>query len=580
MAIDPKTAATYKKLRSFRARKDLTLKPTTHLKTTFTGFGGTEHPLTIRYYQVQMVLHLLLSPRFVVGDDTGLGKTLETIAALCYVWEKQPDCKAIILTTKSATPQWGNEFLKFTTGVTPFVCQGPPKKRTVVREAFEKHCDGPAVLIMGYRTAVQDFRYMQEWDSYILITDEATAYKNPKTQVHQVVEYMASRSSRVWALTATLIKNNLMEGYGIYRVVQPNAFTIDGKPMSMTQFMFYFAIVEMMALRKGPRIPRIVGYYPEKVKEFRKLIDPYYLGRPKHDVAKELPSLTMRTIEVGLTKEQEAKYKEALTGMLTVGESSGDLEDKEVNKLTAVTYCQQIVNHPTLIDCDGDSEKLKALVELVKDGDLTGEKVIIFTRFKKMVNLLMPVFEKQLGKGVAVRITGDEDGKQREEAKRQFQDPKSKTCIVCITMAGSDAINLQAAKAIIFYDTPFSAGDYLQILGRMIRIGSIHDAVYAIHLVAKGKKKTVDHRIMEILTKKMDLLEQVLGKRLKGAGIGGNEVITAGGDVNDLFAALKADAQAAAGRPVSSKPKSKPKKPKLAAPDPGPAGDDIFADWD
>lgn len=581
MALDPKTAAAHAKLSAIRLRKDLKLKPTPFLKSTFTGFDGKEHPLTIRYYQVQMVLHLVAMARFVVGDDTGLGKTLETIAALCFIWAASPEQKAVILTTKSATPQWGNEFLKFTVGVTPYVCQGTPARRRQVMEAFEAHVHGPCVLIMGYRTAVQDFKHMQGWEGHILITDEATAYKNPKTQVHQVVEYFASKSKRVWALTATLIKNNLMEGYGIYRVVQPNAFVNgDGKPMSMTQFMYYYCIVEMMALRRGPRVPRIIGYHPDKVKEFRETIDAYYLGRPKHDVAAELPSLSMRTIEVGLTKEQEQKYREALAGLLTVGEASGDTEDKEVTKLTAVTYCQQIVNHPALIDCEGDSEKLKALVELLKDGDLAGEKVIVFSRFKKMVNLLMPVFEKQLGKGKAVRITGDENGSQREYAKAQFQNPDSGVNIVCITMAGSDAINLQAAKAIVFYDSPWSAGDYLQILGRMIRIGSIHDAVYAIHLVAKGTKKTIDHRTIEKLSSKMELLEAVLGKRLKGDSVGGG-IISVSGDVTDLFDTLKADAKEAGVEPAPSK---QMQEAKAEAPtpvvEPEPEPDDLFADWD
>lgn len=579
--LDEKTQAAYEKLKAIRIRTDLKLRPNQYLKETFTGFDGKEHPLSIRYYQVQMVLHLVAMARFVVGDDTGLGKSLETISALTYVWASQPDTKVVIITTKSATPQWGNEILKFTQGVTPYVCQGNQAQRARVREAYEAHSEGPSVLIMGYRTAVQDFKFFQDWDKYILITDEATAYKNPKTQIHQVVEYMASRSVRVWALTATLIKNNLMEGYGIYRVVQPNAFQAEGKPMTMTQFMYYFCIVEQLATRKGPRIPRIVGYYPDKVKEFRDLIDPYYLGRPKHDVAAELPSLTMRTIEVGLTPDQKGKYVEALRGMLVVGEATGKEEEKEVTKLTAITYCQQIVNHPALIGCDGGSEKLDALVDLLKDGDLAGEKVIVFTRFKKMVDLLVPIFDSSFGPGYALRITGDEDGAERERAKTQFQNPDSKTNIVCITMAGSDAINLQAAKAIVFYDTPWSAGDYLQILGRMIRIGSVHDAVYAIHLVAKwGAKKTVDHRTAEKLSEKMHLLESVLGKRLKGEGSSANQIIQTKGDVNELFEALKADAREAAGIAATTTPSPKVSNSKPQdVPTPAKV-DDFLADWD
>ena len=585
--MSPELDAAYKKLKILRTRTDLKLKPNPYLKDTFTGFDGKEHPLTVRYYQVQMILHLVAMTRFVVGDDTGLGKTLEAIAALTFIWSQNPNQKVIILTTKSATPQWGAEVKKFTDGVTPYVCQGSPGFRRMIRDQFEQHAGSPAVLVMGYRTAVQDFKHIQDWDGYILITDEATAYKNPKTQVHQVVEFMASVSKRVWALTATLIKNNLVEGYGIYRVVQPNVFVNDqGKPMSLTQFMYYFCIVEMMALRRGPRIPRVVGYYPDKVKEFREKIDAFYLGRPKHAVADELPSLTLRTIEVGLSPEQAAKYREALGGLLTVGEATGDEKTKEVTKLTAITYCQQIVNHPALIECSGGSEKLDALIELLTDGDLADEKVIIFTRFKKMVNLLMPVLEKRLGKGKAVRITGDENGQQREEAKAAFQNPDSGVQVVCITMAGSDAINLQAAKAIVFFDTPFSAGDYLQILGRMIRIGSIHAGVYAIHLVARWDRKTVDHRIMEILTKKMRLLEAVLGKRLKGESVS-DEVISATSDVNDLFDALKADAKEVTGGTGSGNKKVDISKvlPSDEAPAavqrPEPPGDEIsLDDWD
>ena len=62
------------KLMGIRTRTDLKLKPTPHLKTTFTDFSGNERDLSIRYYQVQGILHLIFMKRFLLGDDTGLGK--------------------------------------------------------------------------------------------------------------------------------------------------------------------------------------------------------------------------------------------------------------------------------------------------------------------------------------------------------------------------------------------------------------------------------------------------------------------------------------------------------------------------
>lgn len=525
------------KLKQIREREDLKLRPTPHLKTTFTDFDGTERDLTIRYYQVQGILHLVFMKRFLLGDDTGLGKTLQSIAALCYVWEKDPSRKAIVLTTKSATPQWAKEFGKFTRGVRVIVCKGTRQQREKAYAAW-RASDKPTVMIMGYRSAVNDIRKLQNDEGYILITDEATAYKNPKTQVHQVVRFMSDQADRIWALTATLIKNNLMEGHGIYSVVAPGLFG------TSNNFMYYYCIVEMMQIGRGRKVPRVIGYHPEKVAEFRGHIEPYYLGRPKHAVAKELPTLVREVYEVGMSRVQEAKYKEALSGLLEVGEKRAEgSEEKEVTKLTALIYCQQIANHPDLIECEGESEKLTALLDLLAEGDLAGEKVIIFSRFKKMVNLLMPALKKA---GLhPVRVTGDENEDQRQAAQDAFQNPNDPCRVICITSAGGEGINLQAAKAIVFFDTPWSAGEYLQVLGRMIRIGSKHDSVLAIHLVATfNGGNSIDKRVMEVINSKMKLIEAVLGERLKGTTTTeGDETLKVTSEINDIFDALREDAR-------------------------------------
>jgi len=530
------------RLRKIRTSKNLKIRPTRHLKTTFTGFDGEEHPLKIRYYQVQGILHLVAMARFVLGDDTGLGKTLEAIAALCYIWEKDPDRKVIVLTTKSATPQWAGEFAKFTTGVRVIVCQGTPKKREKARAAFLAS-KGPTVMVGGYRSFVRDITAIQEWEGYILVCDEATAFKNPKTQVHQVVRHMAFQASRAWGLTATLIKNNLMEGYGIYQVIKPDLFG-----MTANRFMMYYCLVEMISIpRSNRKVPKIVGYAPDKVREFRERIEPVYLGRPKHEVAADLPVLEMKQVQVGLSPAQQEKYDEALSGLLTMGsgvydDATGDEieEVRETDKLTQVTYCQEIVNHLDLINCEGSSEKLKALLELLTEGDLADENAIVFTRFSQMVDILMPEFAKAGVK--AVRVTGEEKLDERQKAMWEFQTPTQETRVICITMAGGDAINLQAAKAIVFYDTPWSAGDFIQIVGRMIRIGSLHDRCYAIHLVARGRRRTVDARVLEVMHRKMKLVEAVLGKRLKGEGEA-NAIIPVENDISEIFSLLVEDAR-------------------------------------
>lgn len=524
--------AIYEKLRLVRAKENIGLPPTPYLRTTIRNRDGSDgSPLILRNYQKQMVVHLLAMKRFVVGDDCGLGKTLSAIAAMCQIWVKSPDTKAIVLTKKSSVFQWAGEFHRFTDGVQVFVADGTPQARKKAQEAW-RAATGPVVLIQGYVSAGNDFAAIQNWSGYILVTDEATVFKTPSTRTHKVCRHLADMADRVWGLTATLIKNTLTEGYGIYRVVVPEIFR-----MTPAVFQTQFCIVKMQQVARNRMVPVVVGYRDSDIRRFRDLIDPYYLGRPKHAVATELPVLITKDVDVGLTDFQAAKYKEALDGLLQMA----DGDEKATDQLTSLIYCQEIVNHPGLIKFeDYESEKLDALIDLLTEGgDLEGQKTVVFTRFRTMVDIGIKALAKQGIK--CARVTGSEDGEARKKAMEAFQDPDSDTQVIWITMAGGDAINLQTGKALVFYDTPWSAGDYLQIIGRIIRIGSVHDRVFAIHLVCKD---TIDERVQEVLRKKMKLVESVLGQRIKGEGGADTpETYSTSSDMKDLFDALRQDAQ-------------------------------------
>ena len=501
----------YEKLKSYRERKDLAIKPAMmpNLRETFLALDGKMRPLKIRYYQVQGILHLVKMNRFLLGDDTGLGKTLMAIASLCVKWRSNPNQKVVILSPKSAIGQWASEFEKFTHGVQTFQALGGPKKRQETYKEFLR-ATGPCVLILNYERARIDFRTMQRWKNYYLICDEATKFKNPKAHIYQVVRHMSRQASACWCLTATLIKNNLLEGYAIIECMLPGTFGV------VAQFMKHYCRTRKQSRGKGKGYTRVItGYYKRHIEAFKVRIDPVFLSRAKYQVAKELPVLTTRRVIVGMNPQQKMKYEQALSGMIHVDKDRFDEEGKKVefietDKLTALMRCQQIVDHPDLVDCEGGSDKMDNLLDLLEN-DFEGDKVIVFTKFSQMVDLLMPVLKK---KGYnPVRITGKENDKQRKEAMAKFQDKDSDVKVICITVAASDAINLQMAKCLVFYDLPWSAGDYLQTLGRMIRIGSLYDRVYAVHLLGES---TIDLYVERVLNDKMDLIEQVIGKRIKG----------------------------------------------------------------
>lgn len=548
--------AAYEKLKQVRASKTVSLKPSRMLRTEIIGFDKQPQPLTLRYYQSQGIFHLMLMKRMILGDGTGLGKTLQALAALCYLWEKEPNNKVIVVSPKAAIRQWESEVHKFTTGIRVFVVTGTPAERERLYRTWAAY-KGPEkpILIVNYTRLMLDWdagggmlpdpsdpkgkkqvyvpgllsKLMSETQDIVTIFDEATAFKSTKTKTFEVCEALSHASGRVYGLTATLLKNNLMEGYSIYKVVVPWVFS------TKTKFMDTYAVTKLMPVAGGRKIPLVVGY--RNLELFRLAIDPYFLGRPKHMVSDELPVLITKEVICELSEAEDRKYGEALSGILELGD--GEVKDYEESKaLVALIYCQQVVNSLAMLRYKGGDEvsagmfkdepikvkdlgaKEAALVELLTE-ELEGDKVIVYTRFESLVGRLQAIL-KQAGIK-STRITGKESGDKRKVNQDAFQDPDSATKVIFITDAGSEAINLQTASGLIFYDAPWSWGNYVQTLGRPVRIGSVHKSVNVYHLVGerprekRKDRKTIDHHVLELLRGKKRLSDAVLGEATLGA---------------------------------------------------------------
>ena len=560
--IVAKNQAFHEKLKRIRDSKDLVVPPTSFLRTEAVGLDGKLVPLRFRYYQIQGIYHLLLLDRMVLGDGTGLGKTLEIIGFLSIVWTKAHDSKAIVISPKSALRQWASEIERFTTNIKPYVVSGSLEEREKIYEAFVNHPTGPehpkAVLVVNYHILVRDWNYgsiqplrpdgtpdpkkpaspglldtmTKGLINPIVIFDECTAFKNTSTKTWQVCRFLSDRAKRVYGLTATLLKNNLMEGFGIYKVIQPTTFT------TKTKFLEEFCVVKMQPVRGNRKIPIVVGY--RNLQQFRDRIDLHFLGRPKHVVSDELPKLITKEVTCELSAAEAKKYSEALSGVLELGD--GEIRDYEEHKaFVALTYCQQVCDSLTLLKFEEGDEiyasilddtivsvdklgtKEQALLDLITE-EFEDEKVIVYTRFASLVPRLQQILKDNKIPSVAItgKIKDTEKNPARLKAQQAFQDPNSKIRVIFITDAGSEAINLQAASAMIFFDAPWSWGNYVQLLGRPIRIGSPHQHVVAVHLVAelpgRGKdRQTIDHYTLNLLGRKKDLVDKVLGESAVGA---------------------------------------------------------------
>jgi SNF2 family DNA or RNA helicase len=202
-----------------------------------------------------------------------------------------------------------------------------------------------------------------------------------------------------------------------------------------------------------------------------------------------------------------------------------------------LSVMQLISNHQCLLDpldlkkfhTPSLSPKEEALLDLL-DGELKGEHVICYTKYRSWINRLQWLHENgKFSERRFLRITGAENEKQRESARLKFQDPESGYDCIYINAAAIEGVNLQQAAHMICLDSPWSWGDMQQLVGRMVRMASPHTACTLHIIVARG---TIDEYAIETLRSKKGVFEIILGESFsQGILDGGQEVdLTSGLD--------------------------------------------------
>jgi SNF2 family DNA or RNA helicase len=138
------------KIRAIRTNTDMQLKPSPYLKEIYIDEFDVEQSVYVRPYQAQGIMNLCQVPNMLLGDATGLGKTLEVLSAIGYIWLKEPEYVPIIVTRKSALYQWQHETEKFMQDMEAVTIEEKPFERDGIYANFflQHHPSNKRLLIL------------------------------------------------------------------------------------------------------------------------------------------------------------------------------------------------------------------------------------------------------------------------------------------------------------------------------------------------------------------------------------------------------------------------------------------------
>ena len=181
--------------------------------------------------------------------------------------------------------------------------------------------------------------------------------------------------------------------------------------------------------------------------------------------------------------------------------------------LDALLKLRQVCCDPRLVKLAaarkvGASAKLDHLMQIVPSLIEEGRRILLFSQFTSMLDLIEPELERA---GIDfVEIRGDT--RDRAAPVRRFQSGKVPLFLISLR-AGGTGLNLTAADTVIHYDPWWNPAVEDQATDRAHRIGQ-DKAVFVYKLVARG---TVEERMLELQERKRALAAGIYGdRRMRG----------------------------------------------------------------
>ena len=428
----------------------------------------------------------------ILADDMGLGKTLETISVLLA--EKEQACPdpylhgkdagidpAIVVCPASLVFNWQMEFEKWAPTLKTAVVVGSPDDREMIINSCGKY----DVLITSYDLLKRDIDSYEGKRFSYQIVDEAQYIKNPGAAVSKSVKVIDSKVR--FALTGTPIENRLSELWSIFDYLMPG---------------FLYTYNSFKEKFEGP-ITR--GKDEETTKQLKKMVSPFILRRLKEDVLSDLPEKNEEIQYAVFEKKQRELYEAEVVQIRNLVNNMGTSGGEKLEVLAELTRLRQICCDPSLVSdhWDGGSAKREAAIELIRTAIDGEHKVLLFSQFTSMLELLEKDLQKE---GIPYyKIIGDTPKEERLQLVRHFNDDDTPLFLISLK-AGGTGLNLTGADVVIHYDPWWNLAAQNQATDRAHRIGQTRPvAVYKLIAAA-----TIEEKIIKMQAAKKDLADAIL----------------------------------------------------------------------
>lgn len=442
-------------------------------------------------HQIEAIEKIKRQPKFLLSLPTGTGKTTVAFSVVAYLFEVTKLDKVLYVTEHRHLKQTVNDLNKHFSGIhAESVHKKSPKERIKQYERFIK--GDLKLIVVNYEILLKDYHILMEvfdHNTTMGIWDEATWLKNENSKYHKIISTFSTKCYRTLALTATPVLSKLKDMQNILRA--------SGIPaVSDLAFNRDFCKWQKIRFGKGAHAKTV-----HKLKEFKnidvynQLVAPYCYSKKKSDIITGRFSYTFVDLSVGSAEREAIKIVDY--------QMNAWKSDEDKKTLPPLAYISIAMSSPSVITGSSDlSEKESYLFDFINNE--LEDKMLIYTPYRTVAIYLEGLINQKYGAGYAVSIHGHV--KDSDPVKDKFINDSS--CRILIgtqsVAKGMDGIQV-VCDTVFFHTLPQTAGDFLQIIGRLSRKGGNFNA-FNIVLPFVGADQHLDYDLYLVIQNQLRLL--------------------------------------------------------------------------
>ena len=421
-----------------------------------------------------------------LADEMGLGKTVQLLALLASRLRKggQP---ALIVCPASLVANWEREAAQFVPGLRVSAPSGNTRSKVIASPGkFD-------LLILSYTAARLSVKELTKIEFSYLVLDEAQHIKNPGSGNARNCKDLNALHRIV--LTGTPLENSSEDLWSVMDFLQPGM------------------LGTLPAFRK--RYSGIADS-PELQQDLVMRTSPFIMRRTKKEVAADLPSRFEHILWCDFTPEQRKLYDEILEeGKKRIFAPGGDERKYGAELFATLLRLRQVCCHPELLpDGQGNgipSAKTELLAELLAETIDSGHKVLLFSQFTSMLQLLIKEVEAL---GIKFEYL---DGSTRNRQQRidNFNNDPNIQLFLLSLKAGGTGLNLTSADTVVIYDPWWNPAAELQAADRSHRIGQTRPVSIG-RLVMRN---SIEEKILRLQARKRELFFNLVENQSAVSGL-------------------------------------------------------------